>query len=137
MSKVTLNWNRIMQSARLYPRKTIENGFWQVIRNDAVLQQLIADSGDKNDIMKILFDAFRQSIDQTNADKEYYLNRLAQMNEISEALLNAMKDLLSKTDDSIDGPYKCQSKAVPGSWLPVRSTIKPALTIKPARKKIP
>lgn len=137
MSNAILNWYRILQSARVYPRKTIDNGFWHIIQSNAMLQKLIADSGDKNDIMKILFNTFRQSIEQMNADKGYFLNRLAQNNEISDALLNAMKELLSKTDDSKEGPYKCRSKAVPGSWIPVRTTIKPSVIRKPITKKTP
>jgi hypothetical protein len=131
MSTVILNWNRIMQSVRLYPRDAIKKGFWQVFQFDATLQNLLADSVNKDDIMKVLFDVFRESINQTNADKNYFLNRLAEQNEISEALMNYLEELLSKTDDSSLGPYKCRSKDEPDSWLPVR------LTIKPAKKKYP
>jgi hypothetical protein len=115
----------------------MEKGSRQVLQHDATLQQVITGSGDKKQIMGILFDIFRTAIEKTDADKEYSLRRLSENQEISAAMMDYMKGLLGKAVDFSVGPYKCRSKDEPDSWLPVRSTIKPISTKEPARKKIP
>lgn len=45
------------------------------------------------DIMSQLFAIFRESIEATNADKRYWLGKLAEMNDVSSALGNYLKQL--------------------------------------------
>jgi methyl-accepting chemotaxis protein len=50
-----------------------------------------ADSGD--DAMEALMTVFKESIEQTNSDKEYFLKKLADMNAIAEAQAEYLREL--------------------------------------------
>jgi hypothetical protein len=45
------------------------------------------------DVMGALFAAFKESIEQTNSDKKYFLQKLAEYNKISEALGDYLAEL--------------------------------------------
>jgi L-2-hydroxyglutarate oxidase LhgO len=48
---------------------------------------------DSQNMMDTLFYVFRESIEQTNRDKEYFLSRLRTMNEIGEQLGDYLREL--------------------------------------------
>jgi hypothetical protein len=48
-----------------------------------------------DDLMAQLFYVFKESVDQTNADKRYFLGRLSEMNEIAQALSEYLQYLNS------------------------------------------
>jgi len=57
----------------------------------AILQSV--ETYGQNDVMATLFMVFRESIQQTNEDKRYFLQRLQEMNQIAEALGDYLREL--------------------------------------------
>jgi hypothetical protein len=47
----------------------------------------------KGDVMATLFYIFRESIEEANEDKSYFLKRLEEMNEIAEAMADYLREL--------------------------------------------
>lgn len=54
------------------------------------------------DIMQALFEIFKQSIEIVDEDKQYFLDKLAEMNKISQELENELKDLTAAMKDLQD-----------------------------------
>jgi len=62
--------------------------------NEFFEQYITSESIDpKGDVMSALFHVFKESIEQTNEDKQYFLSKLADMNEIAEAMSDYLKEL--------------------------------------------
>ena len=121
MKKVILNWKRVVKSFQKYPKETIIKSFNDVISLDDRLKEYIT-LPDKDNIMTTLFNVFKQSIETTNGDKEYFLERIGQMSEISQSLSDYLKDLANNSDafEDAQGAYECTSKDKPKSWIPIR-----------------
>ena len=73
----------------------------------AILQSV--QSHPQHDVQAILFMVFRESIQQTNADKRYWLGRLQDMNKISEAL----GDYLKQLNDGLTSGQGCNDDSGP------------------------
>ena len=50
------------------------------------------------DVMGLMFAIFKESVDQANADKQYYLERLSESNRISQALSDYLSYLTNVSD---------------------------------------
>jgi hypothetical protein len=61
---------------------------------------------DFQNIMDKLFFVFRESIEQQNEDKEYFLRRLKTMNEIGEQLGDYLKELIDATRNCNPPTYR-------------------------------
>ena len=62
-------------------------------------------------VLENLFGVFKQSVDQLNNDHQYWIDKLKQMNDISEAMAERMKELLEGWlgDDDEQDDHHCIS----------------------------
>jgi hypothetical protein len=63
-----------------------------------------------SDVMGLMFAIFKESIEETNADKKYYLQRISEMNQISQALgeyLGYLNDNSGKLNGKNDADAVC------------------------------
>lgn len=94
---------------------------------DRFMQGGIAQRKEFNDVMELLFSVFRESIEEQNADKQYWLNKLSEMNKIGETLgdyLTQLNDAVIEINEQCEEPkrlhkpqYKLQEKSVPEKSL--------------------
>ena len=69
-------------------------------------QRSITIQQDFQNIMEILFFIFRESIEQQNEDKEYFLRRLKTMNELGEQLGDYLGELFDATRNCNPPTYR-------------------------------
>lgn len=102
----------------------------RVPSNDSAEISRIAQNGisiKKNygNAMDAMFSVFRESIEEQNADKKYWTNKLKEMNEISEALGDYLSELNNAAQEATD---ECNDKTTP-----VKSE---ELRLKPSQKPL-
>ena len=62
----------------------------------------------QSDVMATLFTVFKESIEQSNADKQYFLKKLSDMNRIAEAMGDYLKELNKVAPSTKDEPCSPQ-----------------------------
>ena len=128
MASVIPSWTRVIASIRVRSPMAIRQGICDVLNHEPMLLPLIKASGGLLNVQEIVFLAFKQAIQNANADKKYFLQKLKEYNQMAEELSDYLEKLveqsqkLSETEGEKDEPYDdCNSQ--PKSWLatlPVR-----------------
>ena len=90
--------------------KTVREGLQELVERDPKLQRLVGASGGLTNVLETLFTVLRESVNDQNEDKKYWLSKLKMRNKINEALADYLHDLL---DTSLS---RKETKSRPQPW---------------------